>query len=94
MRKEGFTDEEMRLLRESQENSDALVTIETEAMGAAKGGAGATGEAAPADVQALLTASAAYVTAASLDSLRPSSRISARPARAPVSYMSTCGYVW
>ena len=45
MRKEGFTDEEMRLLRESQENSDALVTIETEAMGAAKGGAGATGEA-------------------------------------------------
>lgn len=45
MRKEGFTEEEMRLLRESQDNSDALVTLETEAMGSVKAGAAATGEA-------------------------------------------------
>lgn len=45
MRQEGFTEEELELLRESQANSDALVTIETEVMGAVKVGTGATGEA-------------------------------------------------
>ena len=50
MRREGFTTRELALLEESRANSDALVTMETEAMNAvaARGAADATGNASPA----------------------------------------------